>query len=160
MYEKMQEFALTEITPLPCTSAVWGQRPVLFHPESPQGVWWGWLQRLTATRQASCLNLEFPRGSPSGWLSWDDLTTAISCLLIWQKAFFFSLMRVQSRMLEWVAMPYSRASSHPRDWTHISFVSCIGRQIVYHYSEKEFILFPLYLPEKGRTVVLGCNIKK
>ena len=89
MYEKMQEFALTEITPLPCTSAVWGQRPVLFHPESPQGVWSGWLQRLTATRQASCLNLEFPRGSPSGWLSWDDLTTAISCLLIRQKAFFF-----------------------------------------------------------------------
>ena len=74
--------------------------------------------------------------------------------------FFFSLMRAQSRMLEWVAMPYSRGSSHPRDWTHISFVSCIGRQIVYHYSEKEFILFPLYLPEKGRTVVLGCNIKK
>ena len=76
------------------------------------------------------------------------------------ESIFFSLMRAQSRMLEWVAMPYSRGSSHPRDWTHISFVSCIGRQIVYHYSEKEFILFPLYLPEKGRTVVLGCNIKK
>ena len=44
MYEKMQEFALTEITPRPCTSAVWGQCPVLFHPESPQSVWSGGLQ--------------------------------------------------------------------------------------------------------------------
>ena len=68
MYEKMQEFALTEITPRPCTSAVWGQCPVLFHPESPQSVWSGGLQWLTAMWQASCWNLEFPQGSPSGWL--------------------------------------------------------------------------------------------
>ena len=33
----MQESGLTEITPLICTSAIWGQYPVLSHPESPQG---------------------------------------------------------------------------------------------------------------------------
>ena len=38
MYEKMRELALTKIIPLTGTSAVWGQRPLLFHPESPQGV--------------------------------------------------------------------------------------------------------------------------
>ena len=36
----------------------------------------------------------------------------------------------QARILEWVAMSYSRGSSPPRDWNHISWVSCIGRQIL------------------------------
>ena len=35
----------------------------------------------------------------------------------------------QSRILEWVATFYSRGSSQPKDWTHIS---CIGRQILCH----------------------------
>ena len=34
--------------------------------------------------------------------------------------------------LEWVAMPFSRGSSWPRDRTHISSVSCIGRWVLYH----------------------------
>ena len=33
---------------------------------------------------------------------------------------------LQARILEWVAMPSSRASSRPRDRTHISYVSCMG----------------------------------
>ena len=33
-----------------------------------------------------------------------------------------------ARILEWVAMPFSRQSSWPKDWTHVSYVSCIGRQ--------------------------------
>ena len=37
----------------------------------------------------------------------------------------------QARILEWVAMPSSRGSSKPRDWTHIS---CIGRWILYHWT--------------------------
>ena len=37
MYAKMQKFGLIEIIPLICTSALWGQYPVLSHPESPQG---------------------------------------------------------------------------------------------------------------------------
>ena len=31
----------------------------------------------------------------------------------------------QGRILEWVAIPFSRGSSRPRDPTHISYVSCI-----------------------------------
>ena len=38
----------------------------------------------------------------------------------------------QARILKWVSMPFSRGSSWPRDRTHISCVSCIGRQILYH----------------------------
>ena len=40
----------------------------------------------------------------------------------------------QARILEWVAMPSSRGFSQPRDQTHISCVSCLGRQILYHCS--------------------------
>ena len=38
---------------------------------------------------------------------------------------------LQARILEWVAMPSSRGSSQPRDRTQISYLSCIGRQILY-----------------------------
>ena len=33
-------------------------------------------------------------------------------------------------ILEWVSMPSSRGSSRPRDQTHISYVSCIGRWLL------------------------------
>ena len=36
---------------------------------------------------------------------------------------------LQARKLEWVAIPFSRGSFWPRDWT---LVSCIGRWILYH----------------------------
>ena len=36
----------------------------------------------------------------------------------------------QARILEWVATLSSRGSSWPRDWTVISFVSCIGRPVL------------------------------
>ena len=39
---------------------------------------------------------------------------------------------LQARILEWVAMPSSRGSSPPRDWTCVSYISCIGRQVLYH----------------------------
>ena len=44
-----------------------------------------------------------------------------------------SMKILQSRILEWVAMPSSRVSSLLRDWTQVSYVSCIGRQVLYHW---------------------------
>ena len=38
----------------------------------------------------------------------------------------------QARIMAWVAISYSRGSSWPRDWTCVSCISCIGRQILYH----------------------------
>ena len=38
----------------------------------------------------------------------------------------------QARIPEWVAISSFRASSCPRDRTHVSYVSCIDRQIVYY----------------------------
>ena len=39
---------------------------------------------------------------------------------------------LQARILEWVAMPSSKGSSQPRDQIHDSYVSCIGRRVLYH----------------------------
>ena len=36
----------------------------------------------------------------------------------------------QARILEWLAMSSSTGSSWPRDWTHISYVSCICRWVL------------------------------
>ena len=55
-----------------------------------------------------------------------------------------------ARVLEWVAISFSRLSSWPRDWTWVSSIPCIGRQILYHctswealcFDEKAFCLFP------------------
>ena len=42
----------------------------------------------------------------------------------------------QARILEWIAMPFSRRSSRPRDqtWIHTPCISYIGRQILYHWA--------------------------
>ena len=39
---------------------------------------------------------------------------------------------LQARILEWVAVPSSRGPFQPRDRTHVSYISCIDRQILYH----------------------------
>ena len=39
---------------------------------------------------------------------------------------------LQARMLEWVAVSFSRRSSQPRDETCVSYISCIGRGVLYH----------------------------
>ena len=45
----------------------------------------------------------------------------------------FSVHRIfQARVLEWVDVPSSRWPSQPTNWTHVSYVSCIGRQVLYH----------------------------
>ena len=49
-----------------------------------------------------------------------------------------SLHRIpQARLLEWVVISFSRRSSQPRDWTH---VSCIGSQIFYHWEASVYIV--------------------
>ena len=41
---------------------------------------------------------------------------------------------LQAAILEWVAKPSSRESSQPRDRTHVSYICCIGRWVLYHQS--------------------------
>ena len=46
----------------------------------------------------------------------------------------------QARIQGWVVMPSSRGSSQPRDRTCVSYVSNIGRQVLYHLSQQGSIL--------------------
>ena len=50
----------------------------------------------------------------------------------------------QARVLEWVAISFSRGSSQTRDWTR---VSCIGRRILYHWATRKAVVecSPLFL---------------
>ena len=48
---------------------------------------------------------------------------------------------LQARILEWVAISFSRGSSWPRDQTHIP---CIGRQILSHWATWEAPFLPLH----------------
>ena len=43
----------------------------------------------------------------------------------------------QARILALVAISYSRGSSRPRDQTHVSCISCIGRQILSNWAPWE-----------------------
>ena len=43
---------------------------------------------------------------------------------------------LQTRILEWVAIPVSRGFSPPREWT---WVSCIGRRVLYHWATREVL---------------------
>ena len=46
---------------------------------------------------------------------------------------------LQARILEWIALSYSRGSSQPRDWTCVSCGFCIGRWILYHWATREVL---------------------
>ena len=39
---------------------------------------------------------------------------------------------LQEIILEWIAISFSRESSRPKDHTHVSYVSCVGRQFLHH----------------------------
>ena len=54
----------------------------------------------------------------------------------------------QERILEWVAISFSRGSSQSKDQTCISW---IGRQILYHWTSREYFFFPLL----ERSICIG-----
>ena len=74
------------------------------------GLWWCWL---VCDSQFSCVQL-----LATPWTVGHQAPLSMEIL--------------QARTLEWVAMPSSRGSSRPRDRIHISHVSCVGRQVLYH----------------------------
>ena len=63
----------------------------------------------------------------------------------------------QAGILEWVAISFSRGSFRPRDQTHISCVSCIGRRILYHqiaFVSHTLIVQSLVIPERHKVSCL------
>ena len=53
----------------------------------------------------------------------------------------------QPRILEWAAISFSRGSCQPRNWIHVSWVSCIaGRFFTTELSGKPGLPTPVFLP--------------
>ena len=63
----------------------------------------------------------------------------------------------QARILEWVAVSYSRGSSRPRDRTCVSCISCFGRQILYHCTTWK-ALQDTYVKTKTSTLAFIINL--
>ena len=74
----------------------------------------------------------------------------------------------QARILEWVAISYSRGSSPPRDRTHVSCSSCVSRRMLYHCATWEAPIelgspalqadsLPVGLPGKPKKHLFGVN---
>ena len=59
---------------------------------------------------------------------------------------------LQVRILEWVAIPFSRGSFWPREWTCVFYVSCIGRQLLYHSHHLGRLLLSWDSPGKNTGV--------
>ena len=55
----------------------------------------------------------------------------------------------KARILEWVAIPFSRGSSQARDWTQ---VSVIGRQIFYHWTTRKPLWSIYYITKRLLSV--------
>ena len=77
---------------------------------------------------------------------------------------------LQARILERVAIVFSRGSSQTRNQTHFSYVSCVGRWILYHWCDNEITYIHIYrrrqwhptlvlLPGKSRgwRSLVGCS---
>ena len=54
-------------------------------------------------------------------------------MTLWTVAHQAPLSMGFSRQEYWSGLPSSRGSSRPKDHIQVSFVSCIGRQILYHW---------------------------
>ena len=62
----------------------------------------------------------------------------------------------QARILKWFAISYSRGSSWPRNWNHVSCVSCIGRQILYHCVTWEVHMYVCVCVYIYRNIMSPC----
>ena len=60
---------------------------------------------------------------------------------------------LQARILEWVAMPFPRESSQPRDRTCVSYVSYTDGQVLYQYFNCQVILGSLLSLSAGLAVL-------
>ena len=56
---------------------------------------------------------------------------------------------LQARILKWVAVPSSRESSWPRNGTPTSYVSCNGREVLYHLAPPGKLKIPHAVGQKS-----------
>ena len=65
---------------------------------------------------------------------------------------------LQSRILEWVAISFSRGSSQQRDQTHVSYVSCIIRWVLYLQNNLESPSMDNFFLSKSISEIFVFNL--
>ena len=110
---------------------------------------WGWplcmiiITKATESKPKKQLQLESELISPC------NSCTGFLCMCVFGCVWLFSTPWTvppdssvhevfQVRILDWVIISSSRGSSLLRDWTLISFISCIGRWVLYQLSQACF----------------------
>ena len=63
----------------------------------------------------------------------------------------------QARILGWGDISFSRESSQPRNWTHISYISYIGRRVLYHSHHLESPFDPVSIYYLGEYFLICKN---
>ena len=58
----------------------------------------------------------------------------------------------QARIREWVGISYDRGYFRPRDWTEVSFISCINRQILDYWRHLGSPYFPVKIAQLCPTL--------
>ena len=56
-------------------------------------------------------------------MKWSEVKVAQLCLTLWNPMDYTVYGILQARILEWVAFPFSRGSSQPRDQTQVSRIA-------------------------------------
>ena len=135
MYGKMQASQLTELIPFICNSAIWSQSCFLVHlkewqmaascispapQQSPQVV--------AASARSQFWEPSFTFGSQKSLMAvpvFKSLNRVRLFATPWTLAYQapLSIGILQARTLEWVAMPFSRGTSQPRDQTQVSCIA-------------------------------------
>ena len=112
------------------------------------------IHRISQTRILEWVVISFSRRSswPRDWIcvscigrqilyncpTWENVSHSVMSNCLWPMDCSppaSSVHRIsQARILKWVVISFSRRSSWPRDWTHIS---CIGRWVLYHRATRK-----------------------
>ena len=64
----------------------------------------------------------------------------------------------QARILQWVAISFSMGSSWPKDWTHISCVSCIAGRFFHRWAIWEVNILTLITLAISLLPFMQCNM--
>ena len=106
-----------QLTPVFLPGKSHGQRSLVgYNPRNPKK-----MRQDSATGQHMCVHAKFLQSRWPLCNPMDGSPPGSSVLGI-----------LQARILDWIATPFSRESSWPRDLTCVSYVSCIGKQVLYH----------------------------
>jgi len=123
--------------------------PITFNAEIFSILKWPWIKSVAAQLYISHPSTPLPLSSFCGWPIKGCLVFQFHSVQHLCSSPRFSVHGIiQERMLEWFAIPFSRGSSWPRDWTQ---VSCIAGRLFTIWATREAPAFARDLQKLQNT---------